>query len=146
MAFLVSFQITQPYQLIILRVLVPCIWEQWSAWSSCSMTCGGTRTSTRSVRQQAQYGGTNCEGATTKEEDCNAPSCPRKYIQGKINSWRTIRWKTQQTSHNIGVCKEWNTQPFPFRGLHMGRMGSGPLHEKLWHLCYTWSSACNEGS
>ena len=61
-----------------LSTSVDCRWGMWETWSPCTKTCGGIRTSKREVNQEAQNGGTECVGEKTKEEDCNAPGCPRK--------------------------------------------------------------------
>lgn len=45
---------------------------QWSAWSACSVPCGGG-TQTRTIVVQAQNGGAQCEGSDTKT--CNPQAC-----------------------------------------------------------------------
>uniref|UniRef100_A0A087Y443 SCO-spondin n=1 Tax=Poecilia formosa TaxID=48698 RepID=A0A087Y443_POEFO len=54
---------------------IPCpVYEPWSLWSSCSVSCGpGQRTRTRSC--QDTQGGPPC-AATTQTESCDLPSCP----------------------------------------------------------------------
>uniref|UniRef100_A0A3Q2CH68 SCO-spondin n=1 Tax=Cyprinodon variegatus TaxID=28743 RepID=A0A3Q2CH68_CYPVA len=53
----------------------PCpVYEPWSPWSSCSVSCGhGRRTRTRSC--QDTEGGPSCAN-TTQTESCDLPSCP----------------------------------------------------------------------
>uniref|UniRef100_A0A3Q2QHI6 SCO-spondin n=1 Tax=Fundulus heteroclitus TaxID=8078 RepID=A0A3Q2QHI6_FUNHE len=54
---------------------LPCpVYEPWSPWSSCSVSCGpGQRTRTRSC--QDTDGGPSCVD-TTQTESCDLPSCP----------------------------------------------------------------------
>jgi hypothetical protein len=55
---------------------VDCVMSEWSAWSACSVSCGGgTQTRTRSIIQPSQYGGQAC-GATLQTQECNAAACP----------------------------------------------------------------------
>ena len=57
--------------------IVDCQWEQWGRWTSCQQTCGGgIKTSTRRIKKQAQNGGKDCVGRTTKTQQCNTNSCP----------------------------------------------------------------------
>ena len=55
-------------------------YTSWSAWDTCSVTCGGGKQSSkRSCTNPApQYGGANCAGAKTKSQDCNTHFCPSK--------------------------------------------------------------------
>ena len=59
---------------------VDCVIGQWSAFSACSVACGGdgTKTRSRAPEVEAANGGTECtesltESATCNNGDCNAP-------------------------------------------------------------------------
>ena len=56
---------------------VDCQWEKWSAWESCSATCGGgVKIRIRDVEIQPKCGGTNCPGSFTEIMSCNTQCCP----------------------------------------------------------------------
>merc|ERR1712110_61215 len=58
-------------------ITVDCQWGSWSAWGSCSKTCGsGQKRATRQIQTPAAGGGRNCEGSSSKIEQCNTGSCP----------------------------------------------------------------------
>merc|ERR1711936_1447527 len=49
----------------------------WSAWGSCSKSCGsGQKRATRQIKTPAAGGGRNCQGSSSKTESCNTNSCP----------------------------------------------------------------------
>lgn len=52
-------------------------WNLWSSWRSCSKSCGtGSRTRVRSCSDPApSFGGSDCQGNSIDEEDCNTQSC-----------------------------------------------------------------------
>ena len=55
---------------------VHCVTSSWSAWSSCSVTCGGgTARRERSVITSAQFSGTPCP-ALADEKSCGTQHCP----------------------------------------------------------------------
>ena len=58
--------------------LVDCKWENWSAWSTCTKTCGGgITTRSRVEAQEALYGGADCFGDDTEDKPCNQEiNCP----------------------------------------------------------------------
>ena len=46
-------------------VSVNCKWSKWTAWNSCSATCGGGyQWRNRTIAQEALNGGTECENCT----------------------------------------------------------------------------------
>ena len=58
-------------------IVVDCQWSSWSAWGSCSRTCGsGQKRATRQIKTPATGGGRNCQGSSSKTEQCNTSSCP----------------------------------------------------------------------
>ncbi|KAL3886367.1 hypothetical protein ACJMK2_026365 [Sinanodonta woodiana] len=64
-------------------------WGHWSAWSSCSVTCGsGNMTRTRSCDNPApSNGGKTCEGTVTESTSCsNETMCA---VDGYWSNWTT---------------------------------------------------------
>ena len=58
---------------------VNCQWSNWSAWGSCSKSCGGgTQKSTRSKTVQESDDGT-CSGLSEKSQSCNSQGCPSEF-------------------------------------------------------------------
>ena len=56
---------------------VNCVWSLWSAYGSCSATCGsGNQTRSRSVAVQPSCGGTSCSGSSKQSQSCNSQCCP----------------------------------------------------------------------
>ena len=56
--------------------VVDCVWEEWSGWSSCGVTCGvGTQVRERE-QIPAENGGFECEGDSQETRDCNTEGCP----------------------------------------------------------------------
>ena len=60
---------------------VDCSWGEWSEYSTCSVTCGGagTQTRTRSKAVEASGGGFDCVGPTEETTSCNNGECSGKY-------------------------------------------------------------------
>ena len=55
---------------------VNCEWKEWTAWESCSVTCGnGTQKRTRTPYIAAKYGGLECDGIWHKENDYEYKDC-----------------------------------------------------------------------
>ena len=56
---------------------VDCKWSSYGAWTACSATCnGGIKTSTRTIKQKAMYGGKACKGKNVRKKKCNSSKCP----------------------------------------------------------------------
>ncbi|XP_069478605.1 adhesion G protein-coupled receptor B2 isoform X2 [Ambystoma mexicanum] len=92
------------------------LWEEWSPWSLCSVTCGrGSRARTR-ICVAPQHGGKACEGSETQSKVCNLAVCP---VEGQWMEWAswsrcsvTCANGTQQrtrkctaSSQGLGECK-----------------------------------------
>ena len=59
----------------------------WSAWSTCTKTCGGgTQLRTRSVKIDAAHGGSTCP-FTKEEQHCSLDSCPVDCVVGTWTAW-----------------------------------------------------------
>ena len=60
---------------------VNCLWGAWSAWETCSVTCGGgTQERNRAKTQDALFGGYECTGNDKETQSCNNNGCPGLYI------------------------------------------------------------------
>lgn len=67
---------------------VNCAWTTWSAWGTCSASCGGgTQTRTRSQDPPASGGGADCVGASSESQACNTDGCPVDCVWGEWSSW-----------------------------------------------------------
>lgn len=58
-------------------------YQEWTAWSECTVTCGGG-TSTRTRECIGAEGGGQCPGAGEESLDCNTDPCP---IDGGFSDW-----------------------------------------------------------
>ena len=69
---------------IYLIFTVNCIWGAWSAWETCSVTCGGgNQERNRAISQQALFGGNECAGIAKETQSCNSQGCPGRYYARK---------------------------------------------------------------
>ncbi|KAI4895283.1 hypothetical protein NFI96_000261 [Prochilodus magdalenae] len=60
------------------------VWNEWSAWSSCSATCSnGTMQRTRECNGPS-YGGSECQGEWLQTRDCFLRECP---VDGRWQQW-----------------------------------------------------------
>ncbi|XP_043073610.1 adhesion G protein-coupled receptor B2 isoform X1 [Puntigrus tetrazona] len=60
------------------------LWEEWSSWSLCSVTCGrGTRTRSR-ICVLPQHGSKGCGGPEVQTKLCNIAVCP---VEGQWLDW-----------------------------------------------------------
>ena len=60
---------------------VNCGWDQWNAWESCSVTCGGgSQQRNRAKTQEALFGGNECTGSDFESQLCNNNGCPGRHI------------------------------------------------------------------
>ena len=56
--------------------IVNCKWEEYSAWSDCSVTCGeGFKVRYRKTEQNARNGGKNCSGSYEDITNCETKIC-----------------------------------------------------------------------
>uniref|UniRef100_A0A3B4EFL0 Adhesion G protein-coupled receptor B1 n=1 Tax=Pygocentrus nattereri TaxID=42514 RepID=A0A3B4EFL0_PYGNA len=60
------------------------VWNEWSAWSSCSASCSnGTMQRTRECNGPS-YGGSECQGEWLQTRDCFLRECP---VDGRWQPW-----------------------------------------------------------
>eukprot|EP00117_Sycon_ciliatum_P026343 scpid83733/ scgid21645/ Hemicentin-1; Fibulin-6 len=60
-------------------------WSAWSLYSTCSATCEGTKTRTRSCTNPAPaHKGAGCQGSSQDNATCGKAQCP---IDGKWSNW-----------------------------------------------------------
>ncbi|XP_052284771.1 SCO-spondin-like isoform X2 [Dreissena polymorpha] len=79
---------------------VDAAWSTWTAFSTCSQTCGGgRRTKTRQcIYDEVAPIGIDCTGQSTVTEECSTNECP---IDGAIQVWNS--WSFCSVSCNGGV-------------------------------------------
>jgi len=66
---------------------VDCTWSEWLV-DPCTVECGGgTRTSTRHIAIQADWGGKLCFGLDHTIEECNTDPCPVDCTRSEWSSW-----------------------------------------------------------
>ncbi|XP_064408157.1 adhesion G protein-coupled receptor B2 [Latimeria chalumnae] len=92
------------------------LWEEWSPWSLCSVTCGrGSRTRTRTCIAP-QHGGKACEGSDVQNKVCNIAVCPVEGLWLEWGPWSRCtvtcsngtRQRTRRcsvTAHGWAECK-----------------------------------------
>ena len=57
------------------------VWEDWSTWTTCTVSCGGG-TQWRSRECDGPYSGGNpCTGAMEETQTCNNYSCPGEMLE-----------------------------------------------------------------
>ncbi|XP_058247016.1 adhesion G protein-coupled receptor B1 isoform X11 [Hemibagrus wyckioides] len=62
------------------------VWNEWSSWSSCSVSCSnGTMQRTRECNGPS-YGGSECQGEWLQRRDCFLRECP---VDGQWQQWST---------------------------------------------------------
>ncbi|XP_073787977.1 adhesion G protein-coupled receptor B2 isoform X28 [Danio rerio] len=74
------------------------LWEEWSSWSLCSVTCGrGSRTRSR-ICVLPQHDSTGCGGPEVQTKLCNIAVCP---VEGQWLDWAT--WSQCSVSCGTGT-------------------------------------------
>lgn len=71
--------------------IVDGVWNVWSNWTTCSLTCGNGTQSRNRTCIGPYYGGLNCSGAENDFRDCNTFHCPgNSYPLLKVYSERYL--------------------------------------------------------
>lgn len=93
-------------------------WTTWSAWGTCSATCGGgTQTRTRTCTNPAPAnGGANCVGSTTETQACNTQTCIVTPIDGGWSAWSTYNTCTATCGGGTQTRTRTCTNPTPANG------------------------------
>ncbi|XP_046550815.1 SCO-spondin-like [Haliotis rubra] len=69
---------------------VPCpidgVWEPWSEWSVCPVSCGGSTSQRSRSCLGPHFGGKNCSAPWTEAKPCGTDHCP---IDGEWTTWST---------------------------------------------------------
>jgi len=67
---------------------INCVWNAWSAWTTCPVTCGGGMIrSERSIQIWPQNGGAACTGLTYQTQACNTQTCPDLSVDCVWGDW-----------------------------------------------------------
>ncbi|XP_058855447.1 adhesion G protein-coupled receptor B2-like isoform X6 [Acipenser ruthenus] len=93
------------------------LWEEWSPWSLCSVSCGrGSRMRTRTC-SAPQHGGKACEGPEVQNKLCNIAVCPADGKWGNWNHW-SLCSKTCDTGwqQRFRMCQGTGEQGYPCEG------------------------------
>lgn len=78
-------------------------WSGWSAWGSCSASCGGgTQTRTRTCTNPAPAnGGADCVGSASESQSCNTGSCD---VNGSCLSFGSTYYTSQPATDTSTGC------------------------------------------
>ncbi|KAI1894992.1 hypothetical protein AGOR_G00101390 [Albula goreensis] len=93
------------------------LWEEWSPWSLCSVTCGrGSRTRSRSC-VAPQHGGKTCGGPELQTKLCNIAVCPGGGNWGSWSQWGSCS-KTCDSGlqRRLRMCQGSGAQGYPCDG------------------------------
>jgi len=109
--------------------VVDCEWEDWSAWSDCSVKCGGgQRTRDRRIARDPTNGGEPCQAQHLEEiEPCNPELCQQRdeCVDGAWGSWSD--WETCSQTCNGGHT--WRQRQLDQEANQCGRPAEGLSRE-----------------
>ena len=78
---------------------VDCSWTAWSAWETCSVSCGGgSQERYRTINQTAINNGANCAGSDTETQHCNSNGCPGNVLYQSCKGSHRFRAKSSLNS------------------------------------------------
>eukprot|EP00931_Biecheleriopsis_adriatica_P047950 TRINITY_DN27682_c0_g2_i1.p1 TRINITY_DN27682_c0_g2~~TRINITY_DN27682_c0_g2_i1.p1 ORF type:complete len:1370 (-),score=205.40 TRINITY_DN27682_c0_g2_i1:43-4152(-) len=95
-------QATKSQECKVVECPIHCKWGDWSAWGSCSSSCGNsTQSRTRSKDIEATFAGRECEGPPKEIRDCDGvPVCP---VDCEWEVW--TEWTLCSTTCDAGVAR-----------------------------------------
>ena len=64
-----------------LLFIVDCVWNHWSNWTVCNVTCAGGQQKRSRTKNEEKYGGEPCPGPHDEWQSCNPHPCPGKYLE-----------------------------------------------------------------
>ena len=83
-------------------MLVDCIWDKFSEWTSCSKNCGGgKKIRTRSKKIEAAQGGKDCKGVDTESETCTHNQLYQSNCKGICTNQNRINVIFEQHHYHI---------------------------------------------
>ncbi|CAH1776208.1 unnamed protein product, partial [Owenia fusiformis] len=97
------------------------VFEKWSDWESCNVSCGGGIQRRNRVCTGPFYGGEDCVGARNESRECNIHPCP---VDGVLSMWSD--WLQCDKTCGGGTHSRERTCQGPFYG---GKDCNGPLKE-----------------
>ena len=56
------------------------MWNEWTTWSPCDVSCGGGSQARVRTQNSAQFGGKACAGAYQENQICSNISCPSEPV------------------------------------------------------------------
>eukprot|EP00928_Gymnodinium_smaydae_P095393 TRINITY_DN819_c3_g1_i1.p1 TRINITY_DN819_c3_g1~~TRINITY_DN819_c3_g1_i1.p1 ORF type:complete len:1040 (+),score=62.87 TRINITY_DN819_c3_g1_i1:250-3369(+) len=102
---------------------VDCVWNTWTPFSGCSVTCGGGEQSrSRSMQIIAKNGGAPCDGPAKEEKKCSTRGCP---VHCVFDAW--MQWTSCDKTCGVGHHKRERTKSIP---LNEGKQCEGVLHQE----------------
>ncbi|OWF34851.1 Hemicentin-1 [Mizuhopecten yessoensis] len=87
------------------------VWEGWSGWDTCNVTCGGGGQNRYRDCKGPFFNGAECEGPTMEQRDCNMHNCP---IDGIWTMWSN--WTMCSVTCGGGLQDRERTCEGPFYG------------------------------
>merc|ERR1740123_840007 len=69
------------------RCAIPCYWNQWTAFSACTLSCGFGNKRRHRSGVGPYHGGYPCVGSRTDEQACNIQPCPIDCKWGGFSKW-----------------------------------------------------------
>uniref|UniRef100_A0A8B9H4S7 Adhesion G protein-coupled receptor B1 n=1 Tax=Astyanax mexicanus TaxID=7994 RepID=A0A8B9H4S7_ASTMX len=78
-------------------------WQQWSAWSSCTITCGGGSQQRHRVCYGPFFGGESCPGDREEVRHCNEKRCPEPHEICDEENFSNVVWKRTPAGDTAAV-------------------------------------------
>ena len=84
--------------------IVDCVWDDWSLWGACSVTCGdGEKIRSRAILTPAENGGVPCDAGNAREV--------RLCVNPKCGLWEVCVWSDWEMASSCSVtCGEHGLQ------------------------------------